>query len=100
MKRTKTGMANPRAGVSGVATPPTGPFPEPKKMPTRLGDGQPTDTMDMGPRRPTKAMAMRGAAGRRSGGSTPRGMKYGGSPKKMKKGGKLSSRGAGCEIRG
>jgi hypothetical protein len=27
-------------------------------------------------------------------------MMYGGSPKKMKKGGKLSSRGAGCEIRG
>jgi len=98
MKRTKTGMANPRAGVSGVATPPTGPFPEPKKMPTRLGDGQPTDTMDMGPRRPTNRR--RGAAGRRSGGSTPRGMKNGGSPKKMKKGGKLSSRGAGCEIRG
>jgi hypothetical protein len=30
----------------------------------------------------------------------PRGMMYGGSPKKMKKGGKISSRGAGCEIRG
>jgi hypothetical protein len=98
MKRTKIGMANPQAGVTGVATPPTGPFPEPKKMPTRLGDGQPTDTMDMGPRRPTNRR--RGAAGRRSGGSTPRGMMYGGSPKKMKKGGKLTSRGAGCEIRG
>jgi hypothetical protein len=98
MKRTKIGMANPQAGVTGVATPPTGPFPEPKKMPTRLGDGQPTDTMDMGPRRPTNRR--RGAAGRRSGGSTPRGMKNGGSPKKMKKGGKLTSRGAGCEIRG
>ena len=83
------GMANPRAGVSGVATPPTGPFPERKEMPTRLGDGQPTDTMDMGPRRPTKATAMRGAAARRSGGSTPRGMKKGG-----------SVRGAGCATKG
>jgi hypothetical protein len=27
-------------------------------------------------------------------------MMYGGSPKKMKKGGKTSYRGAGCEIRG
>ena len=83
------GMANPRAGVSGVATPPTGPFPERKVMPTRLGDGQPTDTMDMGPRRPTKATAMRGAAARRSGGSTPRGMKKGG-----------SVRGSGCATKG
>ena len=83
------GMANRRAGVSGVATPPTGPFPERKEMPTRLGDGQPTDTMDMGPRRPTKATAMRGAAARRSGGSTPRGMKKGG-----------SVRGSGCATKG
>ncbi len=92
------GMANPRAGVSGVATPPTGPFPERKEMPTRLGDGQPTDTMDMGPRRPTKATAMRGAAARRSGGSTPRGMKKGGKVPGYAPGG--SVRGSGCATKG
>ena len=94
------GMANPRAGVSGVATPPTGPFPERKEMPTRLGDGQPTDTMDMGPRRindPTPAQqrqAMRQArsAARRGGG----GRKAGG--KIYKAGGKV--RGAGCATKG
>ena len=85
------GMANPRAGVSGVATPPTGPFPERKEMPTRLGDGQPTDTMDMRPRRPTKETAMRGAA-RRGGG----GRKAGG--KIYKAGGKV--RGSGCATKG
>ena len=94
------GMANPRAGVSGVATPPTGPFPERKEMPTRLGDGQPTDTMDMGPRRindPTPAQqrqAMRQArsAARRGGG----GRKAGG--KIYKAGGKV--RGSGCATKG
>ena len=86
------GMANPRAGVSGVATPPTGPFPERKEMPTRLGDGQPTDTMDM-----RQAMRQARSAARRGGG----GRKAGG--KIYKAGGKIRGgkvRGAGCATKG
>ena len=50
--------------------------------------------MNLGPNRPkpTKATAMRGAAGRRSGGSTPPGMNMGGAAMKSKmasKGGKM-----------
>ena len=86
------GMANPRAGVSGVATPPTGPFPERKEMPTRLGDGQPTDTMGM-----RQAMRQARSAARRGGG----GRKAGG--KIYKAGGKIRGgkvRGAGCATKG
>lgn len=81
------GMANRRAGVSGVATPPTGPFPEPKKMPTRLGDGQPTDTMDMRPRQ-ARSSARRGGGGRKAGGQIGA----------YKAGGKV--RGSGCATKG
>ena len=59
--------------------------------------GKRPSTMRSGPREEKlaaakKAMAMRGAAGRRSGGSTPRGMNMGGSAMKSKmasKGGKM-----------
>ena len=56
-----------------------------------------TRGMNRGPNRPkpTKATAMRGAAARRSGGSTPRGMKDGGITSSKK-----SSRGTGCAQRG
>jgi hypothetical protein len=55
-----------------------------------------TRGMNRGPNRPkpTKATAMRGAAARRSGGSTPRGMKNGGTV------GKKSARGVGAAKRG
>jgi len=62
--------------------------------------GKRPSTMRSGPREEKlaaakKAMAMRGAAGRRSGGSTPRGMNMGGSAMKSKmasKGGKMGGK--------
>jgi hypothetical protein len=100
MKRTKIGMANPRAGVTGVATPPPSPrLGTMQKEYTRFGD----ETQAEARARGEAEDARQARRARRAGGgprSTPRGMKNGGSPKKMKKGGKLTSRGAGCEIRG
>ena len=72
------GMAGPKGGLQPAA-------------------GKRPSTMRSGPREEKlaaakKAMAMRGAAGRRSGGSTPRGMKAGGMSMKSKmasKGGKM-----------
>ena len=91
------GMANPRAGVSGVATPPTGPFPEPKKMPTTLdvpmtGSMPPRRTNDPTPAQQRQAMRQARSAARRGGG----GRKAGG--KIYKAGGKV--RGAGCATKG
>jgi hypothetical protein len=56
-----------------------------------------TRGMNRGPNRPkpTKATAMRGAAARRSGGSTPRGMNMGGSVSRKK-----TARGVGAAKRG
>ncbi len=91
------GMANPRAGVSGVATPPTGPFPEPKKMPTTLdvpmtGSRPPRRINDPTPAQQRQAMRQARSAARRGGG----GRKAGG--KIYKAGGKV--RGAGCATQG
>ena len=91
------GMANPRAGVSGVATPPTGPFPEPKKMPTTLdvpmtGSRPPRRINDPTPAQQRQAMRQARSAARRGGG----GRKAGG--KIYKAGGKV--RGAGCATKG
>ena len=91
------GMANPRAGVSGVATPPTGPFPEPKKMPTTLDVpmtgsrpprriNDPTPAQQRQARRQARSAARRGGGGRKAGG------------KIYKAGGKV--RGAGCATQG
>jgi len=86
------GMANPQAGVANAPPPPMG---ERKQAYTRLGHETQAEAIARGeaadarraPR--TKETAMRGAAARRSGGSTPRG---------MKKGGKV--RGSGCATKG
>jgi len=91
------GMANPRAGVSGVATPPTGPFPEPKKMPTTLdvpmtGSRPPRRINDPTPAQQRQAMRQARSAARRGGG----GRKAGG--KIYKAGGKV--RGAGIAKKG
>jgi len=91
------GMANPRAGVSGVATPPTGPFPERKKMPTTLdvpmtGSRPPRRINDPTPAQQRQAMRQARSAARRGGG----GRKAGG--KIYKAGGKV--RGAGIAKKG
>ena len=86
------GMANPQAGVANAPPPPMG---EMKKEYTRFGGESAAEARARGeaedarraPR--TKETAMRGAAARRSGGSTPRGMKKGG-----------SVRGSGCATKG
>ncbi len=93
------GMANPRAGVSGVATPPTGPFPEPKKMPTTLdvpmtGSRPPRRINDPTPAQQRQAMRQARSAARRGGG----GRKAGGKIGAYKAGGKV--RGAGCATKG
>ena len=99
MKRTKTGMANPRAGVSGVATPPTGPFPEPKKMPTTLdvpmtGSRPPRRINDPTPAQQRQARRQARSSARKGGG----GRKAGGQIGAYKAGGKV--RGAGCATQG
>jgi len=98
-------MANPRAGVTGVATPPTGPFPEPKmpqdapnagmpmtgsRPPRRIND--PTPEQQRQAMRQARSAARRGGGGRKAGGSINKTMPG------MKKGG--SVRGAGCATKG
>jgi len=94
-------------GMKPIDTTKLGALPPSRKVPamaTKAPLGAPgtkrPSTMRSGPREEKlaaakKAMAMRGAAGRRSGGSTPRGMKDGGITSSKK-----SSRGTGCAQRG
>ena len=101
-KKVPAMIKRPAASAPGTRTPSVGP----KAIDTgKLGALPPTgakrpSTMRSGPREEKlaaakKAMAMRGAAGRRSGGSTPRGMNMGGAAMKSKmasKGGKMGGK--------
>ena len=93
------GMAGPRNKVPAMVQRPAPPAPgtTAQRLPTS-GGPKAIDTTKLGAlpgnrsTRPTKATAMRGAAARRSGGSTPPGMRAGGMPMKSKmasKGGKM-----------
>ncbi len=107
-KRAKPGGMNMggAVGMKPIDTTKLGALPPSRKVPamaTKAPLGAPgtkiPSTMRSGPREEKlaaakKAMAMRGAAGRRSGGSTPRGMNMGGSV------GKKSARGVGAAKRG
>jgi hypothetical protein len=64
-----------------------------------MGSRNGAKAQGMGARR-NESMGMEKAMGKPAYSGDAMMMMYGGSPKKMKKGGKLSSRGAGCEIRG
>ena len=106
-KRAKPGGMNMggAVGMKPIDTTKLGALPSSRKVPamaTKAPLGAPgtkrPSTMRSGPREEKlaaakKAMAMRGAAGRRSGGSTPRGMNMGGYTMKSKmdsKGGKMA----------
>jgi len=108
-KRAKPGGMNMggAVGMKPIDTTKLGALPPSRKVPamaTKAPLGAPgtkrPSTMRSGPREEKlaaakKAMAMRGAAGRRSGGSTPRGMNMGGYTMKSKmasKGGKMGGK--------
>jgi hypothetical protein len=98
------GMAPPKGGLQPAVTQQRGTasgLSAAQRMDLlKAAAGKKPSTMRSGPREEKlaaakKAMAMRGAAGRRSGGSTPRGMNMGGSAMKSKmasKGGKMGGK--------
>ena len=80
------GMAGPKGGLQPAVTqqrPPTPPKGQTADQRMALLNAA-SNAYQRQTTRPTKATAMRGAAGRRSGGSTPRGMNMGGAAMKTK----------------
>ena len=96
------GMAGPKGGLQPAVTQQTasGLSAAQRMALLNASAGKRAPVMRSGPREEKlaaakKAMAMRGAAGRRSGGSTPRGMNMGGAAMKSKmasKGGKMGGK--------